>query len=129
MSSYETFAGVAERQWQYPVIRFIKQAEVPVVPMYFQGSNSRLVQLIEKIKPSYQPVKFPTELLNKRNKVIRVRIGTPIGVGEQKKFVDTYQYGRYLRAKTYSMETKSKLEVKRFFNYSLIRTKQGTKNH
>ena len=119
VSSYETFSGVAERQWQYPVIRFIKGAEVPIVPIYFQGSNSRLVQLIEKIKPSYRSVKFPTEILNKRNKIIRVRIGKAIQVNEQKKFSDTYQFGRYLRAKTYSMETKSKLEVKRFFNYSL----------
>lgn len=119
VSSYETFSGFQERQWQYPVIRFIKWAEVPVVPIYFQGSNSRLVQLIERIKPSYQPVKLPTEILNKRNKSIRVRIGTPIKVDEQKKFIDTYQFGRYLRAKTYSMETKSQLEVKRFFNYSL----------
>ncbi len=119
VSSYETFAGAPEKQWKYPVIRFTKWAEVPVVPIYFQGSNSRLVQLIEKVYPTYQSVKFPTELLNKRNKVIRVRIGNPINVAEQQKFADTYQYGRYLRAKTYSMETKSQLEVRRFFNYSL----------
>jgi len=123
-SSYETFMNFSDKQWQYPVIKFIKEAGVPVVPIYFQGSSSRLIKLIEKIYPAFRANKLPTELLSRRNKTIRVRIGNPIRVADQEKFADTYHFGRYLRAKTYSMETRSKVEIKWFFNYPL---KPGSK--
>jgi putative hemolysin len=118
-SSYDTFNNISDRQWRYPIIRFIKKANVPVVPIHFQGSNSRLMKVISKLNPSFKSIKMPTEILNKRNRIIKVRIGNPIKVAEQERFYDIYQYGRYLRAKTYSLETNSNLEVKRFFNYSL----------
>jgi len=118
-SSYDTFSNISDRQWRYPIIRYIKNSKVPVVPIHFQGSNSRLFKLISKVYPGYSSVKLPTELLNKRNKVIKVRIGNPIRISEQGHFEDIYQYGRYLRAKTYSMETQPNIEVRRFFNYSL----------
>ena len=38
-------------------------------------------------------------------------------IEEQDKYCDVYQFGRFLRAKTYSME--SDIEVRRFFNYTL----------
>lgn len=115
----DTFSNISDRQWRYPIIKFIKKSGVPVVPIHFQGSTSRLVRVISKVYPAYKEIKLPTELLNKRNKVIKVRIGNPIKASDQEKFCDIYQYGRYLRAKTYSLETKPNLEVKRFFNYSL----------
>jgi putative hemolysin len=118
-SSYDTFSNISDRQWRYPIIKFIKRAHVPVIPVHFQGSNSRLVNVISKIYPGFKGIKLPTELLNKRNKIIKVRIGNPISLADQDRFNDIYQYGRYLRAKTYSLETQTNLEVKRFFNYSL----------
>ncbi|MBN1821264.1 MAG: lysophospholipid acyltransferase family protein [Prolixibacteraceae bacterium] len=118
-SIYDTFNNISDKQWRYPIIKFIKNAGVPIVPIHFQGSNSRLVNVVSKIYPGFKGVKFPTELLNKRNKVIKVRIGNPIRVADQEHFEDIYQFGRYLRAKTYSLETQSNIEVKRFFNYSL----------
>ncbi|NQU84602.1 MAG: GNAT family N-acetyltransferase [Mariniphaga sp.] len=118
-SNYDTFNNISDRQWRSPIIKFIKKANVPVVPIHFQGSNSRLVNVVSKIYPGFKGIKFPTELLNKRNKVIKVRIGNPIRTVEQDHFCDLFQYGRYLRAKTYSLETQSSIEVKRFFNYSL----------
>ncbi|MDP4184406.1 MAG: lysophospholipid acyltransferase family protein [Bacteroidota bacterium] len=117
VSSYDADNHITDRQWQHSVVKFIKNAGVPVVPIYFQGTNSRLFHLIGKIHPMLRTVKLPSELLNKKNKVIKIRIGNPVRIEEQKKFTDIYQYGRFLRAKTYSMDTG--IEVKRFFNYTL----------
>ncbi|TKG95904.1 lysophospholipid acyltransferase family protein [Puteibacter caeruleilacunae] len=122
VSSYDENNVITDRQWQYPVLKFIKKAEVPVIPVYFHGTNSRLFHIIGKIHPVLRTVKLPSELLNKKNKVIKIRIGKPIMVKEQTKFTDVYQYGRFLRAKTYSMT--SKIQVKRFFNYSLKKQKK-----
>ncbi len=56
---------------------------------------------------------MPSELFNKRNKPIIIRIGKPIPVKDQSNFKDIARYGRYLRAKTYSLG--SSLEVRKFY--------------
>lgn len=122
ISTYGNFDSSTDLVWQFPVVKFIKKAGVPILPVLFQGTNSRLFHLLAKIHPSLRQVRLPSELLNKRHKNIKIRIASPINVTEQDKFCDVYQFGRFLRAKTYSMA--SDIEVKRFFNYS---TKQSPK--
>ena len=113
--------GIADKQWQQVILKFIKKAEVPVVPIYFHGTNSRLFHLLGLIHPVLRTVKLPSEIFNKRNKVVRIRIGDPILLKEQKEFTDISRYGRYLRAKTYALGTT--IEVKKFFTAG-IRTVQ-----
>jgi len=109
--------GAVDRQWQSSMIKFIKKAEVPVVPIYFQGTNSRLFHLLGLIHPMLRTAKLPSEMLNKKNKTIKVRIGTPITVQEQKEYTDIERYGRFLRLKTYALG--SSIEVNKFFDYKL----------
>ncbi|WP_340114295.1 GNAT family N-acyltransferase [Maribellus mangrovi] len=117
LRSKDTFDGVSDRVWQFPVVKFVRQAGVPVVPVLFQGTNSRLLHFFARIHPSWQQARLPSEILKKKHKNIKLRIGSAIPVEEQERFCDTYQFGRYLRARTYGME--SDIEVRRFFNYSL----------
>ncbi|MDX9881724.1 MAG: GNAT family N-acyltransferase [Prolixibacteraceae bacterium] len=119
VSGYDAYRTISDRLWQYSAIKFIKTAQVPVVPVYFKGHNSRLFYLMGRIHPDLKVIKLPSEMLNKRNKLIKVRFGSPVTVPEQDSFSDIYQFGRYLRAKTYSLN--SKIEVRKFFNYSLKR--------
>ncbi|WP_299577662.1 GNAT family N-acyltransferase [uncultured Sunxiuqinia sp.] len=122
VSGYQANNKITDRQWQYVSLRFIKHAQVPVVPVYFGGHNSRLFHLIGRINPNLQQVKLPSELLNKRRRPVKVRIGSAISVNEQAGFPEVYQFGRFLRAKTYSL--KSQIEIRRFFNYSLKRQRR-----
>ncbi|MEI7422251.1 MAG: GNAT family N-acyltransferase [Prolixibacteraceae bacterium] len=108
---------ITDREWLLSAIRFIKKSRVPIVPVYFHGTNSPLFHLLGKIHPSLRTAKLPSEVFNKRDKTIRVRIGNPISVREQNNFTDIHQFGRYLRSKTYCLD--SGTEVKHFFDYSL----------
>ena len=108
---------ITDREWLVSAIRFIKKSRIPIVPVYFHGTNSPLFHLLGKIHPSFRTAKLPSELINKRGKTIRVRIGNPITVREQDDFTDIHQFGRYLRSKTYCLD--SGTEVKHFFDYSL----------
>ena len=119
VSGYDANNKITDRQWQYPVLKFIKHSKVPVVPVYFGGSNSRLFHLMGRLNQTLQNVKLPSEFLNKKRKVVKFRIGSAISVNEQDSFPEVYQFGRYLRAKSYSLS--NRMEVKRFFNYSLKR--------
>lgn len=70
VSSYnEDNYGISDREWQYPAMRMIKKAKVPVVPIYFQGSNSRLFHLLGLIHPSLRTVRLPAEVFNKKHVV------------------------------------------------------------
>jgi len=119
VSQFDEYKVLSDIQWKYPTLKFIKQQKVPVVPFFFHGNNSRLFYLMGSIHPALTEMKLPTEILYQKNKTIKIRVGNPIAVAEQDKFQDIYQYGRYLRAKTYLLSTK--IEVKKFFNYSLKR--------
>jgi len=105
-------------KWQNGFLNFIKKAEVPVVPIYFQGNNSWVFHLLGSIHPLLQSVRLPKEFFNKAKTVIRVRIGRPISVEEQAEFKDLELYGRFLRAKTYALGTP--FEVKKFFRPQFI---------
>lgn len=116
-STYDASNVITDKIWKYPVVKFIKKMDAPVVPVLFQSNNSRLFKIISTIHPALKQLRLPSELFRKKYKNIRVRIGNPIKQADQVKFCDIYQFGRYLRAKTYGMATP--VEVKRFFNYSL----------
>lgn len=109
--------GAVDRQWQSSMIKFIRKAGVPVVPIYFQGTNSRLFHLLGLIHPMLRTAKLPSEMLNKKNKVIRIRIGSPISVQEQMEYTDIERFGRFLRLKTYALG--SSIEINKFFSYKL----------
>lgn len=110
---------LSDRQWQILTLKFIKQQKVPVLPVHFQGNNSKLFYLLEMIHSSLGQLKLPTEILYQKKKPVKIKIGHLIPLDEQEKFQDIYQYGRFLRARTYCLS--SQVEVINFFNYTLKR--------
>ena len=92
-----------DKEWNDSIICLIQKAKVPVVPLYFHGKNSRLFYRLSRLHPLLQWAKLPSELFNKKNKVIEVRIGKPISVLKQNKFIDLLEYKAYLRKKTYQL--------------------------
>ena len=114
VSTYQSESNIIiDREWQESALKFMKLAEVPVVPVYFHGTNSRWFHILGRIHPLLRTAKLASELFNKRHKIIRVRIGKPVTVKEQAEFHDIARYGRYLRARTYSLG--STLEARHFF--------------
>jgi len=104
---------ITDRKWQYDSLRMIRSSRVPVIPIYFQGSNSKFFNFLGRIHSRLQTIKLPTEVFSKKKRIIRVRIGTPIPVKEQDEFKDISRFGRFIRTKTYALGTA--MEVKKFF--------------
>lgn len=105
--------NIEDGEWNSSAIRLIKTARVPVIPIYMKGSNSFLFHLLGIIHPVLRDVRLPSELLSKKKRVVKVRIGGEIPVDVQESFHDIVQFGKFLRAKTYLLG--SSLEVKKFF--------------
>lgn len=108
---------ITDGVWRFPVIKFVRKMGVPVVPVLFQSDNSWIFKMMARIHPALKNARLPTELYLKKHRSISIRIGNPIRKADQERFADTYQFGRYLRAKTYGMA--ATVEVKKFFSYSL----------
>ena len=94
---------VEDKKWPHSVVKLIRKASVPVVPIYFEGHNGFLFNLLGMVHPMLRTARLPAEILNKSGKIIRVRIGRPISVKEQNKLKDINDFGRYLRMRTFSL--------------------------
>ena len=104
---------ISDSYWRYEVINFIKRAQVPVIPIHFKGNRNSFIQLFRRIHPLYRTIKVQSELLNKKNKKIKISIGSPVTVKEQNEIKDVYRFGRFLRLKTFTIGTS--LEVRKHF--------------
>ncbi len=112
VSTFQTdLRTIADRKWQNSAIKIIKKGKVPVIPVFFDGANSRIFHLLGLIHPGLRTLALPSELLKKKGKSIGMRIGKPIAPKDLEMFTNTDQLGRYLRAKTYALG--SSFEVRR----------------
>jgi putative hemolysin len=94
---------IIDGPWQPAAVKLIKNSEVPVIPVYFHGTTHRLLSLIANANPINRSSGLPSELKDRKNKIIKIRIGSPLNIREQSGFNDLTLYGQYLRARTYAL--------------------------
>ena len=104
VSSWRTeLKAVADPRWKVPALKLVQHAGVPVVPVWFDGANSLVFQMLGMIHPNLRTLTLPNEMLRMRGRHVRMRIGKPISAKEVAAFTSAEQLGRYLRAKTYAL--------------------------
>ena len=59
--------------------------------------------MLNKISGTLRTAKLPSELLNQKNKIIKIRIGKPISVKDQKEFENINAFSDFIRRKTYML--------------------------
>ena len=118
ISKVHSLNNISDKKWENSLIKLIKLAQVPVVPVYFQGSNSWVFHLLGNIYPALQTARLSKEFFNKNKKPIKIRIGKPISVKELNEFHEINLLSRFLRAKTYALGTP--FEVKKFIRPKFI---------
>ena len=93
-----------DRQWQPNVIRLIDQLNVPVIPIFFHGSNSWWFNFLGITVWQLRSLRHPAEVFRKRGKTFHVTVGNPISVEEQARHKGSLEeFGQFLREKTYSL--------------------------
>lgn len=124
VSNYEEDNKIVDKPWEEGAIKIIKKAEVPIVPIYFHAQNSSLFYALAKISPTLQTAKLPSELFSQKGRVIRVRIGKPISVKEQKEIESIESFGKFLRQKTYLLANTTVDEKKTFIKIPSLKLLQ-----
>lgn len=96
---------VEDIPWADNIIKVIKKSNQPVVPIYFQGQNSKMFHFLGKIHPRLRTVRLIHEMFNKAGTTVKVRFGQPITPEEIAVFGnDIEALGKYLRNRTYALE-------------------------
>ena len=94
---------IRDRQWQEPVLKLVKKAAVPVVPVRFFDRNSDLFYLLGLIDWRVRVLRLPREVLNKKGRQVRVGIGQIITPRQQAECESIEDFGKMLRSAVYGM--------------------------
>ena len=105
-TSKTLFSEPLDPIWRSFTARMISRSEATVIPIYFEGHNSRLFQLASHLNYNLRMALLMKEFKNRIDRPIKISVGRPIGYQELKRFSDNpKQMMKILRGKTYAMGT------------------------
>lgn len=94
-----------DREWQPSIVRLIKQLKVPVIPIFFHGSNSWWFNFLGVVSWQLRTLRLPAEVFRKCGTELHISVGQPISVEEQLAHTGSVEeLGGYLKTKTYELE-------------------------
>lgn len=91
---------VQDPAWNDTAVRLVQSTKAPVVPVYFEGRNSKLFQAAGLVHPLLRTLMLPRELLKKRSSKIKLKIGSVIPYRRLKAFEKAADLREYLRFRT-----------------------------
>lgn len=93
-----------DRQWQPTIIQIIDKLKVPVIPIFFHGSQSWWFNFLGVVCWQARTFRHPAEVFRKKGKTFHITVGDPISVEEQMKHAGSEkEFGDFLRRKTYEL--------------------------
>ena len=90
--------------WSTSIARIIKNAGVPVIPVFWEGRNSKLFYAVDKIHSMLGTARLTKELINKHDTCFNLQIGKPILPSEVAQYENPKELAAYLRSRSYALE-------------------------
>ena len=90
--------------WNTSIARIAKNANVPVIPVFWEGRNSKLFYAVDKIHPMLGTARLTKELINKHDSCFKLQIGKPVLTSEIKLYENPKDLAAYLRSRSYALE-------------------------
>ena len=94
--------AVRDLSWTHSVIRLIRKAGVPVIPVYFDCVNSKFFYRLGRISWRIRLLRVPIEAFNKKGQTLHVYIGKPIPSEKIKSFANDDDLAAFLYETTYN---------------------------
>lgn len=105
VSTYKEDKAIVDKPWTDQAVKLIKNAHVPVLPVYFHAKNSLAFYKFAKLSDDLRTAKIPSEMLTQRHREIIVRLGYPISTKDQDEYDSLEEYKAFLRKKTYMLSS------------------------
>ena len=90
--------------WSTSIARIIKNAGVPVIPVFWDGRNSKLFYAVDKIHTMLGTARLTKERINKHDRCFNLQIGKPILPAEVALYESPKDLAAYLRSRSYALE-------------------------
>ncbi len=94
---------VEDKPWAENMMKLVLNSGLPVVPIYFDGTNSRTFHILGRIHPILRTLRLVREMTGAKGKNVKVRIGQAIPAAQIGAF-DAQALGKYLRSRCYALE-------------------------
>ena len=91
-------------EWKQFVSKLVVKTQSPVLPIYFEGQNSQLFHIANKMGLTFRYSLMMYELKRKIGDTINLHIGEIIPFAELEEIGDLIQITKLLREKTYSLD-------------------------
>jgi putative hemolysin len=103
-TSATPFSQPMDPSWRTFTAKMISKSDATVVPVFFEGSNSRLFQLASHLHSTLRTGMFIREFRAKTNKPVRIVVGKPIAACDLAAFAkDPKACMDFLRKATYDL--------------------------
>jgi putative hemolysin len=99
--------SVVDKEWSPTVARIVRKTQATVLPVYFEGRNSRLFCGLGLLHPMIRTLMLAGENTKKGPRTVRAHIGRPIPF---KRLVglDDLEIMDYLRLRTYNLQNRGR---------------------
>ena len=97
---------VRDLPWTHSVIRLIRKANVPVIPVYFDCKNSNFFYFLGRISWKIRVLRVAVEAFNKKGQTLHVYLGDPILPENIKTILDDDSLADFLYNQTYNIKEK-----------------------
>lgn len=105
MSKTTLCHGLQDRPWQKSILQLIERAKVPVIPIFFHGSNSAWCNFLGHACWPARSLRLPAEVFRKVGTEMHISVGEPISPEEQAMHSQTPEaLGDFLRQRTYELK-------------------------
>jgi putative hemolysin len=102
-----TQGRVIDPVWSSHIGGIIRRTRAAALPVYFPGRNSVVFQLLGLLHPGLRTALLPRELINKKNKQIKVHIGRAFPWRKLQRFETDAKIMDYLRVNTYFLRNRA----------------------
>lgn len=92
---------VMDSPWNSTIAGLVRRVQAPVMPVFFDGRNGNLFQLLGLVHPRIRTAMLPYETCNKKNSMITVRFGRLIRYARLERFESDERRIEYLKFRTY----------------------------
>ena len=94
---------VTDPEWSDSIARIIRATSACALPICFSGANGLAFQVLGLVHPRLRTALLPHEFLNKHDRTIPLRIGSPIPFNRLSAFKTDRELMAYLRQRTYAL--------------------------
>ena len=117
---------VTDPEWSDSIARIIRATAADALPVCFSGANGLTFQVLGLVHPRLRTALLPHEFLNKHDKTIPLRIGSPIPFHRLAAFKTDQELMAYLRNRTYALGRDDEPPHRPFELLTSFRTRRAT---